>query len=134
MHVAYSENKSENRCTSNGFRRKGWKHAHELHTNRAGVKNVRVVANVEVCATEYRHRKGIKAYLRCTQKQTRRKPIYYLPVDKQMVVTAYQLRVDTSGNERCKSAAYRHSGGGNVFISCVQAQGERKAYLSYVWT
>jgi hypothetical protein len=66
MHVANGENKSENRCISNGFRRKGWKRTHELLTERAGVKNV--VANVEECATEYRHRKGIKAYLRCKQK------------------------------------------------------------------
>jgi len=131
MHVAYSENKSENRCTSNGFRRKGWKRTHAVHTNRAGVKNV--VANVKVCATEYRHRKGIKVYLRCTQKRTRRKRVYYLLTDTQMVVNAYQLRVDTaSGNERGKSVAYRHSSGGNVFISCVQAQVERKAYLSCV--
>jgi hypothetical protein len=99
IHVAYSENKSENRCTSNGFRRKGWKHTHELHTNRAGVKNV--VTNVEVCATEYRHRKGIKAHLRCTQKHTRRTRVYYLPIDTQMMVNAYQLHVETgSGNER----------------------------------
>jgi len=106
MRVAYSENKSENQCTFSGFRRKGWKRIHELHTDRAGVKNI--VANVEVCVTEYRHRKGIKAYFRCTQEQARHECVYYLPIDTQMVVTAYQLRADTAtGNERCKSAAYR---------------------------
>lgn len=104
MHVAYSENKSENRCTSNGFRRKGWKHTHELHANKAGVKNV--VANVEVCATEYRHGKVMMAYFRSTKKQTRRKRVYYLPIDTQMVVTSDQLRLDkASGNEMCKSTA-----------------------------
>jgi len=105
-HVAYSENKDEIRCTSNGFRRKGWKHTHELHTDRTGVKNI--VANFEVCVTEHRHRKGMNVYLRCTQQQTQRKRVYYLPIVTQMVVTAYQLRVDTAtGNERCKSATYR---------------------------
>jgi hypothetical protein len=106
MRATYSENKSENQCTSNGFRCIGWKRTHELHTDRAGIKNI--VANVEVCVTEYRHRKGIKAYLRSTQEKTRRKRVYYLPIDTQMVVTTYQLRVDTAtGNERCKSVAYR---------------------------
>jgi len=92
MYVAYSENKSENRCTSNGFRRKGWKRTHEMHTERAGVKNV--VANVEVCAAEYRHRKGIKAYLTCTQKHTA----------QTCVLSAY--RYTNGGN--CISAASRH--------------------------
>jgi len=47
MRVAYSENKSENQCTSNGFRRKGWKRIHELHTDIAGVKYI--IANADVC-------------------------------------------------------------------------------------